>query len=625
MNERLFLFTIGPVQNFIAQARRVIDFKNGSKLLSHLIDKLIEEFERSIGNDNQFYTSFNVIYPSEEIKSKPNRFVAKIRFKGENETEINENINALGTHLIKYVIELMQESFKDVLREIIDISNRGEIDSKTQEQFKEQINKFLEYYWVSLPITSEKKYTKQYSDLENWIGAIKNKRIIKQFRRGGESGVKCDLCGERNALIFYKNKKVFASNHAILINMFRKQFMSEKEGLCGVCMVKRFSTFENNLKDPYPPMNSTAGISIGHLLKDNRFEQKFKDYIQIFGNSFDEDYYFKSELENIDKTDEEMQKIKEKAENWFKTNSKMFEDSIWSKYYAFLLFDGDDIGKWISGTFMQDKLKLEEFHSKMSQRLGSYANEVEKTFEKHNGLLVYAGGDDICGFINLSNLWDLLKEIRQNFPDFRELLSDSSEIKYISTASCGVCIAHYKEPLKRVIEITRTLEHKAKEIDNKNALSIGILKPSGSFIQSTNKWYLTLSKNKYLITDLAKCIINDLKNKIYSSTFIKSLKSEFWWNERNNKIFNENEMQIQNLIMTELKRLLYRSVLMNKKINKIKEEELRDNNHRINNKILASLGEIINNRNFSNLCSFLNICDFIKSKYLTYQQIMRGG
>ncbi|TXT62255.1 MAG: hypothetical protein BAJALOKI3v1_640029, partial [Promethearchaeota archaeon] len=37
MNERLFLFTIGPVQKFIAQARRVIDFKNGSKLLSYLI------------------------------------------------------------------------------------------------------------------------------------------------------------------------------------------------------------------------------------------------------------------------------------------------------------------------------------------------------------------------------------------------------------------------------------------------------------------------------------------------------------------------------------------------------------------------------------------------------------
>lgn len=65
MSKFLFLFTIGPVQSFIAEARKTSDLYAGSKLLSDLIDFAIEE----IGEEN-------IIFPSKEIPSKPNRLVA---------------------------------------------------------------------------------------------------------------------------------------------------------------------------------------------------------------------------------------------------------------------------------------------------------------------------------------------------------------------------------------------------------------------------------------------------------------------------------------------------------------------------------------------------------------------
>lgn len=63
----LFLFTIGPVQSFIAQARKTHDLFAGSKIISDLIDAAMV----TVGKNN-------VIFPDANSDAKPNRFFAKI-------------------------------------------------------------------------------------------------------------------------------------------------------------------------------------------------------------------------------------------------------------------------------------------------------------------------------------------------------------------------------------------------------------------------------------------------------------------------------------------------------------------------------------------------------------------
>ncbi|MCP4109558.1 MAG: hypothetical protein GY749_29230, partial [Desulfobacteraceae bacterium] len=70
MNQHLFLFTIGPVQSFILQARKTQDLHAGSEILSALIDEAMKACK------NMAATEF--IYPSPGIESKPNRFIAAI-------------------------------------------------------------------------------------------------------------------------------------------------------------------------------------------------------------------------------------------------------------------------------------------------------------------------------------------------------------------------------------------------------------------------------------------------------------------------------------------------------------------------------------------------------------------
>jgi len=628
MKKHLFIFTIGPVQSFIAQARKVIDYENGSRLLSDLIDEAIKEFNKITKNENQNYSNTNIIYPSEEIESKPNRFIAKVELTNDNKEKIIE----LGSQLVDFVKKLLKKKFNDIFNKIITSSREGEINPERIGKCYNQIDSFLEYYWVSLSFEGEGQYFTQYTELENWLGAVKNKRIIKQIQTEGERGVKCDLCGERKALLFFKERKSFSSTYATTIGTLNKQLMNEKEGLCAICLIKRFYNTRENSKKSLPLMNSTAGISLGHLLLNDNFKREFGKYSEIFGNLFDEDYYFEEELLQISEEDKKLQKFKSEAKKWFESNKKLFKNTIWSKYYAFILFDGDDIGKWVSGTFLPDKSKLQEFHSNMSKNLGDYTNQVKQIFAKYNGLLVYAGGDDICGFINIIHLWALLKEMRLRFPDFREIITGNTTTKIYnkinpSTASCGICIAHYGEPLRRVIKTARSMEHRAKRVDKKDAISLAILKPSGNVISAISKWELSIfNTNPYFITDLADRIINDLKKEIFSNKFIKNLELEFWWNKYDSNANHSTDIkQSKELVKVEFERLLYRSVLMNKAINNIKKEDLMNEDHPINREILNPLKQFLENTDFSNFCSFLHICEFLKSKQLNYNQIIREG
>jgi len=87
MSQFLFLFTIGPVQSYISQARKTQDLYAGSFLLSHLSDAAIDELSRIVD-------SCDIIFPDKEIDSKPNRFIAKIEC---------EDPEKLGSELCNFV------------------------------------------------------------------------------------------------------------------------------------------------------------------------------------------------------------------------------------------------------------------------------------------------------------------------------------------------------------------------------------------------------------------------------------------------------------------------------------------------------------------------------------------
>lgn len=584
MSQFLFLFTIGPVQSFIAQARKTQDLYAGSFLLSHLTDIAINKL-------NLLADSCVLIFPNKKIASKPNRFIAKIKC---------ENPEKIGSELYGFV----QSEYRKICEDII-----GKLSLRTPEGFDQQIDYLLDLHWIALDF-EDGEYASKFSELESYLGAVKNIRSFYQFQ---ETGRKCSLCGERNVLFYGGTEKRAYIHNAERITNVSNKFISNGEGLCAVCLSKRFvgRHFENKYNGSYP---STAEISLMDTTSRLDFSL-LNQYKNCFGNDFDEQLYFK---DNLTKKYFEKNGIKADPENSLIKLAKLTNTAEqmglkFSNYYALLCLDGDNMGKWLSGEFFdeKDKSKLESFHVDLTKKLGSYAVKVKEIVRNPKGVVVYSGGDDVLAFINLNYLMPVMKELRENFPAFEEFPETKQGEK--SSASCGVCIAHYKTPLQEVLTWARKMEHEAKLIDgnNKDAFAIAVLKRSGEIHKTVFKWkYNTLDTIEVLaeLVSLLKSP-NNSETPYFSDSFVKKLNEEF-------NLLMDDEGKVNGLefplFKTEVKRLINRSCMMVKKTGE-DETEFRSRKEQtiadITEKLCALAKE---SRSLENFLSLLNTAVFIE-------------
>jgi len=589
----LFIFTLTPVQSFISQARKTQDLYNGSKLLSCLIDEAI----------NQLPDRKNLIYPHIDIKSKPNRFIAII------EKDNDEEIKKFGNDLKKYV----ESRFKEIAE---DVFSRKALNNQKPQNFDNQIDRFFQTYWVAIPSTN---YLDDYTKIEQFLGAVKNVRTFEQLK---ETGRKCSLCGERNIKIYRKNdnerdnqklleKKLFMpGDEVILIDKDDKTishpFLLKGEGLCGICLSKRFYK-----KEGFP---STAGISLMHIIDKIEKNEIYKVYLNIYKTIFD-DFYFDEQLYYEENLTEKyfakrglskllkecpLESIKEKQKkivNIIEKNKLQL-----SSYYALIMFDGDNMGKWLSGINLKEEHKenLKDFHRDLSKKLGEFAIWAEDYLKEPKGKTVYTGGDDFLGFVNLQHLFSVMSDLRRKFDEIinKPLHNEGYyENDKNITFSAGIVIAHYKIPLSEVLKWVRNMEKSAKDIDDdKNAFAIAVLKHSGEIEKAIYKWH---EDNDFIldkISNLTDCLRKDL----FSNTFIKNLSIEF------RKLMNKDGEFIGDAlwIKAEIKRLIKRSCMIIKEDRKTKEQD-------IENLYLNVKGLYDDSKYLENFLSMLNIADFI--------------
>lgn len=574
MTQYLFLFTIGPVQSFIAQARKTHDLRAGSFLLSQLVDSTMEKLSKLVDNPE-------ILFPHKKIKYKPNRFLVKI------ETKSPEKI---GKNLETFV----KEEFEKISREILHkegITTKVDFKKKCEEPFKKQITTFLQVFWVIIPIRKQ-TYAETYVNLERYLGATKNIRSFKQLNEIGDWGRKCSLCGERSAL-FYREKRRYHSPFAIPLTNLSIKFFNED--LCAICFTKRFinSHFKTDELRDYP---STAEISLMDTL--NKLGPKLSPFKGLFGKNFDHQLYFEENLnkrafELNDLPFEKKERAKEQLEKIKKTAK--VEGLQFPRYYALIMFDGDDMGKWLSGAYLKDSKLLPDFHNNMSKTLGNFAEKVEKIITEKKGRLIYAGGDDILAFINLNHLLPVLKELRAEFPNFGKLAATSNN--QISTPSCGVCIAHYKTPLSTVRNWSKKMEVKAKELKGKDAIGFAYLRHSGAITKSVFKWNCNVYSTVETFEELTKL----LKKDVFSNTFIRKLADEFRHLMDKEGIYEEKE-----LIETELKRLITRAY-MKKKGKESREEFEKEKKNQIKSLTKRLMVLYNNSQSLENFLGFLEI------------------
>lgn len=491
-NQYLLLFTFGPVQGFIAQARKTADLYAGSQILTEIAKSILTTVK----------TPHQILFPSIEFtESLTNRIVIKV---SGTENEVKE----LGGGLIQQANKCWENIAKKALG-----------DNYSAPAVQKQLLNHLETYWVAVPLGSN--YGKAYDDLNQYASADKNQRAWADLEEG--AGRKCALDGGRNAL-FYRADTQSNVARRVIEGAIRisDESLQPNEALSTVSYLKR--RYGQNL--PYP---STATIALMDILERYTIRMgadtknaNFNDQL-YFEENLTSSYFLKSGYDNRD-----IAVLKEQHAVW---KSELKEQKlIASPYYALLHFDGDDMGAWFSGEyFVNAKGELQDFHKDFTKLLGAFARKATDYLNQTNsgrGRTVYAGGDDFVGFINLNHLCTVLKEIRKMFDEeVNQPLKTKYDLQRPITFSAGVAIAHYKYPLSMVIDEARTMEKKAKkkrpDKPDKNAYGIGLMVRAGSNDQVVLPWQF--DSGSYTL-DILQGLVEDITANRLSTTFINNLE-----------------------------------------------------------------------------------------------------
>uniref|UniRef100_A0A7V3ZH64 Type III-B CRISPR-associated protein Cas10/Cmr2 n=1 Tax=Dictyoglomus thermophilum TaxID=14 RepID=A0A7V3ZH64_DICTH len=479
---------------------------------------------------------------------------------------------------------------------------------------------------------------------------------------------------------FFYNKK--PQNSSLTLNNadITNQILSENEGLCALCFLKR--TFNIYLEEKIDEkifknfsFPSTAEIASSDFkeraIKEKReiFEEYERKFFEILKNYGQENQFSYLKTKSLPKLG--LEKTLE-GSWWFIENltEKNFLDELDiqidkdslrelkeildklgnpNPYYAVIYLDGDNMGKWLSGELLPEiqyaynsevweklpvdfkeelknytnrKVLTPAIHSSISTALKNYTLELVKKIveEEHLGKLVYAGGDDVLALVNLKDLFNIMEKLRWSFSGQVkfENIGNKDEIKidinntsgfvlkddiyYLTmgkNAECsmGIVIAHYKEPLKIVIDKVFEMNKKAKNA-GKNRFAISLLKRSGKERIGIAEWVIDDELTTNILKNLQDWMNRDRKEKRYiSDRFIQNFKIEFQ---------RLKQTQIyEGVINTELKRLILRAY------NGLPRESKGEKNKFIKDfwEYAIKLWKI--NRDIDNFTSLLEIASFI--------------
>jgi CRISPR-associated protein Cmr2 len=222
------------------------------------------------------------------------------------------------------------------------------------------------------------------------------------------------------------------------------------------------------------------------------------------------------------------------------------------RYFAVLAFDGDEIGKWMSGekapkfgdqladyqdgsgtirqgarpyferpefkAFLECRRPLSpSHHLQFSEALGNFALLcANRIVEAYQGRLIYAGGDDVLAMLPATKAIACAQALRNAFqgnpvmgPNAR-LLFDSKAPGFLTSpdhtddrknpipilvpgptadASVGIAMAHFKAPLQDVVRAATAAEKRAKRAPlNRASLAITLMKRSGEQVEWGTRW-----------------------------------------------------------------------------------------------------------------------------------------
>ena len=475
MTRHLLALSLGPVQDFIAAARRTRDLWFGSFLLSEVSKAAAGALADRGGLES-------LIFPALE-----------------NLPELNDRrFNCANVILALLPEGIDPASCASEARQKASQRWRKFSDEAAQlagnliedEIWKDQVDDVLEFYAAWVPLRSVQAYSEDRRRLMRLLAARKACRDFKPAR-GRAHVPKSSLDGARETVLRRGTK---GSSRLPL---------AAGEQVDAVGLTKRIAGGQV----PYPSVARVAASSWlkitadspaeaeGFLELKRECERLAEDGIlsRVAGPAFEAFPYegtavylsrHQSLAEEAGKNKTDLQRLSDLV------RQLTLKDGLGepSPYLAILMADGDSMGATLS------RLPSPEAHREFSKSLSSFAAQARKVTAEAGGVCIYAGGDDVLALSPLNTALDCARQLHDWF---ESLLTGAGGLEHPPTLSVGVAVGHFMKPLEDLRDYARNAEKSAKQrsglstdmrFGERNGLAVHVHVRSGASLQVRERW-----------------------------------------------------------------------------------------------------------------------------------------
>lgn len=478
MTRHAFAFTVGPVQTFIAAARRTRDLWMGSLVLSELSKAAALAIAKGGGE---------LIFPPLE--------------EGDVDLQPTESVQALTIANIILAIlpegtapgqvrETTRAAVQDRWRAFASAARANAGTLIDEQLWDAQVNDVVETFsaWVPfddgiswqetrqrlMRLVAGRKALRDFDPAQSRLGVRKSsldgarESVIRQDPRGNlsprlqaqlrlASGEELGIVGVTKRL---GSAVTFPSVSRVAVDSWIRSIRSSDQGRIALDEVREICRDSNT--------NFATGTG---------------EYYKDFG--WDGEFLYKSRLEVMLRDEPLREPDRDALVRIQEMLTPLFREfGEPNPYFAMIVADGDHVGELLS------QVGTVEGHRDFSRRLVQFAHKARDIVVNLNrGVLVYSGGDDVLAFLPVDTCINAARQLRTAyttaFANFRDAAGRPP------TFSVGLAIGHFLEPLEDLLQHGREAEHDAKEPD-RNGLAVHIHVRAGSTIRVRSQWTTNL-------------------------------------------------------------------------------------------------------------------------------------
>jgi len=486
MTTHLLAINIGPVQDFIAAARRTRDLWFGSHMLSEVSKAAARAVQIAAGLEALVFPA-----PENETDLQPTP-------EGENPklTVANVILALIPEGEDPCAVATQAETAAKKRWCNFAENARRQVDEKYIRDYiwEDQVDDVIEFYAAWVPMLAGWDYAKSRTRVIRLISARKTCRDFGQPRLDGEKRrlPKSSLDGKRETVL---EKGAKPSNRLRLADGEQLDCIGLTKRLAGG--VQHYPSVARIAADPWIRRlhdSPNCGESFRQLLAECRRlgsgilspvkEDHFLKfpyegtalYINRHPSVGDEAGLQRARLSELTRIVKELTKPPNKGGGGEP-----------DPYLAILAADGDRIGASLS------RLNSPEEHRDFSRRLSAFADVARRVIRDARGVCVYAGGDDVLAFVPLDSCLGCARKLRDQF---EETLRDPRGGAL--SLSVGIAVGHFMEPLEDLRAYARDAEVAAKKATprapaneqfvERNGLAVHVHPRGGAFFGIRERW-----------------------------------------------------------------------------------------------------------------------------------------